>query len=62
MRFIAALNEVPNKRRPIGLYMVCFLYLILKESKPDYLSEKKPFRCVVMPREHFINRFLWTIL
>ena len=40
--------------------MFCFLYLTLKESNPAYLSEKKPFKCVVGPREHFINRFLWT--
>ena len=41
--------------------MFCFLYLTLKESKPAYLSEKKKhFKCVVRPRENFINRFLWT--
>ena len=60
MRFIATLNEVPNKRRPISLKMFCFLYLTLKESDPVYLSEKKPFKCVVKPKENLINRFLWT--
>ena len=59
MGFITTLNEVQNK---MGLlvYKCFFLYLTLKESDPAYLSEKEPFKCVVSPREHFINRFLWT--
>ena len=36
------------------------MYLTLKESDPAYLSEKRPFKSVVRPRENFINRFLWT--
>ena len=34
-----------------------FLYLTLKGSNPAYLSERKPFRCLVRPRKHLINRF-----
>ena len=57
MRFIAALNEVPNKRGPISL---CFLFVFnFEKSNPAYLSEK-PFKCVVRPRKDLINRFLWT--
>ena len=50
------------KGGPLVLFaqMFCFLYLNLKESNPAYLSEKKPFKCVVRPREHLINCFLWT--
>ena len=40
--------------------MFCFFYLTLKESNPAYLSEKEYFKCVVRPREHFINRHTLT--
>ena len=36
------------------------LDLTLKECNPAYLSEKRPFKCVVRPRKHLIDRFLWT--
>ena len=36
------------------------LDLTFKESNPAYLSEKRPFKCVVRPRKYLIDRFLWT--
>ena len=28
----------------------------MKEPNPAYLSEKRPFKCVVRPRKHLIDR------